>query len=108
VSWFVPGPEDVIPFAGQRQGREQVALFLAKLTEMQDAEQFELREFIAQGDNVAALGHYRWRIKFTGHSYASDWVQVFKVHDGKISNFQEYLDTHAWVAAYRSAQSSAG
>jgi hypothetical protein len=24
--------------------------------------------------------------------------------DGKVSNFQEYLDTHAWAALYRSAQ----
>jgi len=72
---------------------------------MQDAEQFELRELIAQGDKVVALGRYRWRIESTGHSYASDWAHVFTIHDGKVSAFQEYLDTHALAAAY--AQSSA-
>jgi ketosteroid isomerase-like protein len=103
VDWFIPGPKDIISFVGQRQGREQVAQFIAKLAEMQDAEQFEPREFIAQGDKVVAVGHYRWRIESTGHSYASDWVHVFAIHDGKISPFQEYLDTYAWAAAYRSA-----
>jgi uncharacterized protein len=88
--------------------KEQVGQFFAKLAEMQDAEQFEVREFVAQGVKVVALGHYRWRVKFTGHSYANDWLHVFTIHDAKVSNFQEYLDTHAWAAAYRSAQSSAG
>jgi ketosteroid isomerase-like protein len=56
---FIPGPKVIIPFVGPRKGREQVAHFFAKLAEMQDAEQFELREFVAQGDMVVALGHYR-------------------------------------------------
>jgi uncharacterized protein len=55
VGWFIPGPKDIIRFAGERRGREQVAQFFAKLAEMQDAEQFDLREFVAQGDTVAAL-----------------------------------------------------
>jgi uncharacterized protein len=73
MSWFIPGPKDIILFVGQRQGREQVAQFIAELAETQDAQQFEPREFVAQGDKVVALGHYRWRIESTGHSYASDW-----------------------------------
>ena len=44
--------------------KEQVGQFFAKLTEMQDAEQFEVREFVAQGVKVVVLGHYRWRVKF--------------------------------------------
>ena len=107
VGWFTPGPKDIIPFVGQRQGHEQVAQAIAKFAEMQDAEQFEVQEFVAQGDKVVALGHYRWRIKSTGRSYESDFVHVFTISDGKVSHFQEYLDTQAWAAAYRTAQSSA-
>jgi hypothetical protein len=59
---FIPGPKEIIPFVGQRQGREQVAQFFATLAEMQDAEQFELRELIAQGNKVVALECFpiRW------------------------------------------------
>ena len=104
VGWFIPGPKDIIPFVRERQGSDQVAQLIAKLTETEDAGQFEPREFIAQRGKVVALGHYRWRVKPTGDSYASDLVHVFTVQDGKVSNFREYLDTHAWAAAYRSAQ----
>jgi uncharacterized protein len=107
VGWFIPDPKDILPFVRRRQGREQVAQFIARLAETEDAEQFEPRQFIAQGDKVVALGHFRWGVKSTGYSYASDLVHVFTVHDGKVSNFREYLDTHAWAAAYPSAQSSA-
>jgi ketosteroid isomerase-like protein len=107
VGWFLPGPKDIVPFVRERPGREQVAQLIAKLTETQDADQFEPREFIAQGEKVVALGHYRWRVKPTGRSYASDLVHVFTVQDGKVSTFREYLDTHAWAAAYQSAESSA-
>jgi hypothetical protein len=34
----IPGPKDIIPFVGQRQGGEQVAEFIAKLAVTQDAE----------------------------------------------------------------------
>jgi hypothetical protein len=53
---------------------------LAKLAEKQEAEQFEPGEFVAQGDKVVALGHYRWRIKSTGHSYPSDWAHNVKTN----------------------------
>jgi hypothetical protein len=35
VALFIPGPNEIIPFVGQRQGREQAAQFFATLAEMQ-------------------------------------------------------------------------
>jgi uncharacterized protein len=83
VAWFISGPTNIISLPGQRQGLEQVAQFMARLAETQDAEQSELREFVVQGDKVVALGHYRWFIKSTGHSSESDWVHAFTIHEGK-------------------------
>ena len=45
-----PGPRDVISFVGQRQGREQCVRRFAAFAEAQDAEKFEVRDFIAQGN----------------------------------------------------------
>ena len=100
IRWVVPGPRESIVFAGQREGREQVAKLFEKFAEMQEPEEFEPREFLAQGDKVVAMGHYRYRIKATGRSYESDWVHVFAISDGKVSDFEEYMDTSAWAAAY--------
>jgi ketosteroid isomerase-like protein len=108
VSWFVPGPQNIIPLVGRREGGRQVAQIIAKLLELQDAEQFHVREFVAQGDKVIAFGHYRWRIKSNGQFYESDWAHAFGIRDGKISSFHEYLDTYAWAAAYQRFQASNG
>lgn len=108
VGWFLPGPKDIIPVLGQRRGRQQVAEFFSKLAELQESEQFEPREFIAQGDTVVVLGHYRWRVKSTKRVFESDWAHVFTIRNGKITNFHEYFDTDAAVAAYRAAQTAAG
>ena len=102
--WQLPEIENV-PFAGKRRGREQVAQFFATLADAQEARQFEPKEFIAQGDKVAVLGRYEWRVKSTGREYGGDWAHVFTVRDGKIVGFHEYTDTAAAAAAYQKAQS---
>jgi len=61
IGCFVPGPRDIVPFVGRRQGHEQVAEAITKFVEMQDTEQFEVQEFVARGDKVVAFGHYQWR-----------------------------------------------
>jgi len=103
VEWFVSGPSDIIPTAGRRQGRDQVAQFFATINDTEDIEQFEAHEFIAQGDKVVVLGHYRSRVKATGRTAESDWVHVHTLRDGKLVNFREYFDTAAVAEAYREA-----
>ena len=107
IGWFTPGPKD-IPVAGARRGRAEAGAFFATLAETQEPEEFEPKEFIAQGDTVVGLGHYRWRVKSTGRLFESDFAHVFTVKNGKIVNFHEYFDTHAGVLAYSSGQASGG
>jgi ketosteroid isomerase-like protein len=101
VEWFVPGPKQILPWAGRRQGREQVAQFFTEFAQTAETEQFEPREFIAQGERVVVPGHRRDRVKATGRIFESDWVQVFSVSEGKIARFRGYIDTAAMVAAFR-------
>ncbi|HLE63949.1 MAG TPA: nuclear transport factor 2 family protein [Pyrinomonadaceae bacterium] len=105
IQWHLPKMENV-PFAGKRQGREQVKQFFASLADAQEVKQFELREVIAQGDKVVALGHYIWRVKSTGREFAADWAHVWTVRDGKLTRLHEYTDTAAAVSAYQKAQSA--
>lgn len=102
VEWFIPGPTGVIPFAGPRRGRQQVAKFFAALAESQVAKQFEPQEFIESGDKVIVLGHQEWQVKATSRVYADDWAHVFWLHAGKIVRFREYHDTDAEASAHRS------
>jgi ketosteroid isomerase-like protein len=95
VKWFLPGDPAIVPVAGMRDGVAGVATFFSTLSETQDAEQFEPREFITQGDTVIALGEYRWRIKKNGKSFGSQFAHVFTVRDGKVTVFREFYDTAA-------------
>jgi ketosteroid isomerase-like protein len=101
VKWLVPGPKQILPWAGLRRGREQDAQFFAEFAQTAETQQFEPREFIAQGERVVVLGHRRDRVKATGRIFESDWVQVFSLHEGKIVSFRGYTDTAALVAAFR-------
>ncbi len=105
AGWRLPLMENV-PFAGSRKGREAIGQFFAILNEAQEAREFEPQSFIAQGDKVAVQGRYLWRVKASGREYQGDWVHVFTLRDGKITDFQEYTDTAAAANAYQKALSA--
>jgi len=108
VDWFSPGPSDVVPTAGRRHGREQVAKFFSTLESTEEIQQFEPQDFIAQGDKVVVTGRYRARIKPTGKTVESDWVHIHGFRGGKIVTFREFLDTAAAVEAYGRSVPTAG
>jgi ketosteroid isomerase-like protein len=107
VSWYLPGPQTVLPFAGRRKGKTEVNEFFSTLADVQDVERFEPQDFIAQGDKVVALGNYKWRVKATARTYESEFAHVFTVREGKIVAFHEYFDTAAVMNAFGTPVQSA-
>jgi hypothetical protein len=103
VEWFVPGPQQILPWAGLRQGREQVDQFFAEYAQTAEILQFEPREFIGQGEKVVVLGYRRDHVKATNRIFESEWAQVYTLRAGKIVSFRGYYDTAAMVAAFGGA-----
>jgi ketosteroid isomerase-like protein len=66
-------------------------------------DRFEPREYVAQGDVVVAIGHYTGSSIETGRPFASDWVMVFRIINGKIVNFKEFTDSAQLVKAFGTA-----
>ncbi|HET7216633.1 MAG TPA: nuclear transport factor 2 family protein, partial [Vicinamibacterales bacterium] len=64
---------------------------------------FEPQEFVAQGDRVVVIGRYSAKMKPSGHQYASGWVMLFTVKNGKIAKFAEYSDSAQLIRAYTGA-----
>jgi uncharacterized protein len=89
--------------AGRRHGRAAVAEFFKQVAEATTFDTFEPREFIGQGDQVAVVGHYRGKANPTGKSYASDWVMVFEIRNGKVMRFREFTDSAQLVRVYGAA-----
>src|SRR5229473_8081222 len=74
-----PMPQSIWPWAGKRSGRAGFAEFLAGLDDTVEYEQFEPREFIAQGDHVAVLVFERSRVKTTGVAFDNFVYARFQV-----------------------------
>ncbi|GAC1372921.1 MAG: nuclear transport factor 2 family protein [Hymenobacter sp.] len=107
IEFIIPGPSQVIPFAGVYRGKEQVAAFFAKLHDAMDFERFEAQEYIAQGDRVVALGYSKVHVRATGKPNEEEWAHAFLMRDGKVARLQEFTDTAATVQAFQSSKQMA-
>jgi ketosteroid isomerase-like protein len=100
VGWSVPGPKDIGAKATSKSPRRSQNLLRCRTQNS-----LKFKASLPRTDKVVAFGHYRWRIKSTRLSYESDFSHAFTISRGKVSRFQEYVDTQAWAAAYRTTQS---
>ena len=98
VEWTLQGPS-VIPWAGTHHGHEGVTEFFSLLGETLEFEQFEPREYVAQGDTVVVLGHEQSIVKPTGRGFEQEWAHAYTLRDGKIATGLFIEDTAAQVEA---------
>jgi ketosteroid isomerase-like protein len=53
-------------------------------------------EFHDAGDTVVVEGRYTGTFKGTGKSMDAQMCHVFKMRDGKVASFQQFVDTAQW------------
>jgi ketosteroid isomerase-like protein len=104
----VLGASADVPQAGRKQGKADVRTFFRILSETMTFERFEPRDFIAQGDRVVVVGLYRGVVTATERVVESEWVMLFRLRDGKVSEFREFTDSAALNAAYAPRAAAAG
>jgi hypothetical protein len=98
-TWVIPGPRDILPWAGIFNGKQGVANFFTQVGANFEFSEFAPREMIEQGDTVVVLGTATGRAKKTGKPIKNEWAHVLKYDQGKVVFFQEYVDTAADVLA---------
>lgn len=103
IEWIGAKAEE-LPFAGDYHGKNEVVQYFTQLEQAQEAQMYEPRDFIAEGDKVVVTGQSRWTVKSTGQTYDNPWVHVFTLRDGKVARFVQYNDTAAAAKAYRPTQ----
>jgi uncharacterized protein len=94
-----PAPAGVLPWGGVHNGLGAIVEFLKALGESLEPQQFELHEFIAQGNKVVVLGYSKGYAKPTGRPYETEFVHLWSVRDRKFSELRVYNDTAALVEA---------
>ena len=51
------------------------------------------REFVAQGETVAAFGEYSGTYRSTGKRFAAPFAHLWHFRNGKVVRFHQYTDT---------------
>jgi hypothetical protein len=99
IEWIDEGPE-VVSFCGTYRGPAQVGSFFQKLDASLEFDEFTASAFVAEGDRVVVLGHYKYRAKPTGKRSEGDFAHSWVIRDGKAARFQAFGDTAALGAAF--------
>jgi ketosteroid isomerase-like protein len=90
--WIVPG-SNALPASGRYVGKQEIGHFFARVSETMQFDLFEVREFIAENDQVVVLGRSTTRFPGVAKTVTCDWTMLFKFADGKLVKFQEFYDT---------------
>lgn len=89
------------PYGGAFHGHHGVSRFLAAIAGTVDILEFAPGQTLSGDGHVVVVGTERGRVKRTGREYATPWVHLWEVKDGKVTRFREWLDTATFLAAAR-------
>jgi uncharacterized protein len=103
ATWGMVGREQDLPMAGIRRGRAGAAEFFSVMAEMVEVAAFEPRAYLAAEDKVFIWGHWRWIMRNSGCPGENEWLHVFTIRDGKVTQWRGYNDTAQLAAAWRAA-----
>ena len=90
----------VIPYAGHYVGREEVRHFFETVLASVEIHQFDPLEFISKKDKVVVTGELELTAKSTGKRFASDFVHVITISDGKWVRFRDFMNTFVAAEAF--------
>ncbi len=105
IRWTIPEVNGS-PLKPLTIGRENVRAFFNKLSEIEEFTSFEPKDFIAEGKKVVVLGSSSGKILSTGRNFEAEWVHIFDINDGTITNFLEFFDTAMFERAYQKAETA--
>jgi ketosteroid isomerase-like protein len=100
ILWTTPAPPEIVPYGGSLTGKDGVLRFFERLGSSFDMTKFDPSEFIASEDRVIALVSIAGNVRATGMHAVSEAAHLFRIRNGKISEFREYVDTRSVVAAF--------
>lgn len=95
----VPGPPELIPWAGGRHGREGVESFFRLHRELVEVIVFDADTLIVEGPRAVITGRLQSRVRATGRPIESAFAAEIKVDGGMIQTYRLYEDTYAVASA---------
>lgn len=99
LEWWVPGPKNILPFAGMWKGIKGFNEFYSQLGKTMRYDKVEIREYIIDGDEIAAIFWGEGIALSTGKPFHSEILRLYTFKDGKIIKVRNYYDTNSYVTA---------
>ncbi len=96
VEW---GQPQVLPWGGLYRGPQQVLDFFGKVSEYVDGLRVEVEEYVPANTTVVALGWVAGVARRTGAPFRVRLAHVWKLREGKVVWFYNYVDTAALLVA---------
>ena len=90
-----------VPWHVPVTGPSEVPRFLGAFAEHVILEAFELRQFIAAGDEVIVHVRLAYAVKRTGERVDEDQIHWWTVRDGKVARLRHFEDTAQVLSAWR-------
>jgi ketosteroid isomerase-like protein len=101
IRWQVVGRKEDYPILGIHNGPKGVLAFFKAVADAQETVAFTPRDFHAADGMVFVLGHYVWKLRKNGNRVDTDWMHIFTIENGKVTDFREFTDTAQFAQAYR-------
>jgi ketosteroid isomerase-like protein len=100
--FYCPGPA-AIPYSGTKKGVAEIQGYFDALIGTQSDANLSINQFVAQDNNVVAIGRYTATVKATGKRFETPVVLTFQVEGGKVARHMVVGDTAAISASYSGA-----
>ncbi len=100
IAWFSNADPALLPYGGELRGIDGVRSFFREVAANVEFESFQPLEFFGGPDFVAVLGRSISRARGTGARVEDQWMHMFKIRNGKVTEFRVFGDTHAAVQAH--------
>ncbi|MGY4393508.1 nuclear transport factor 2 family protein [Streptomyces sp. TE12347] len=99
VSFSIPHPPG-LPWVPEVDSPDGMRTFFELLGTHVRTKEFELRQVIAEGDDVVLLGRMVSEVRRTGRDIDTAFALHATVRDGRITRYHLYGDTYAVAQAY--------
>lgn len=101
LDWKIPGDAGVLPWVGQKKGRDAISDFIRDTQTMIERISLDIEDVLASDDRAVILGHLKTRVNATGKLIDSAFAIVMTFSCAKIASFLMLEDSFAVSAAAR-------
>ena len=94
-------PPEVVPFAGEVHGRDELAKRFQAILDDFDFIEYVPLQITADGESFHSRVRFHYRHRATGHEYEGTMRHVWRVEGDKIVHFEEFHDAERVRAFFR-------